>query len=373
MKVHLLRSSEVPGSFIDQVLSVLEQYKGPVEFIREDGRLGWQENELEELDLGDEEYFKKKEVEYLTNESRICFKFNRVFRWPDVFTKTSGYRKNNSIPDDELIVILTEHANENNWFSAGEPGGVMDFFIHTGMWDSYLDCRPLFPVVYELISIPLQISMFGSYAALIKNAHRDSRGCINDFCDNKKDVIMKMRTGDICPECTERIISGNVDPALVSQAFRVVDAVRSGMLFRERYRLTRQPSKLAVRGWNHRIYLADQGDVRVSLSPMEAAVFLLLLKHPEGIKVSYFPDHIEELRWFYNRTSREGAVAAIDARVRAIAENRDNLLSQIFARIRRKFTDLIGNEMADAYVIKGESGAVRMIGLDRGLVEWEEK
>ena len=368
MNVHLLRSSEVSELFIEQVYSILSSFTGPVNYIPEDKKLRWQDIELEELDWEDEEYFKKKQVEYHVSDLLMSPEREFVVKWDDIFSKTSEYRKNNSIPDDEYIVILTDHANEHNWFSAGAPSGAMDFFVHTGMWENFLDCDPRFPVVYQVNSLPLKMAMYDSYSRLAENAHRDARGCINDLCMDKREIVMKMRTGDICQDCVERIVSRKVDPALVSQTLQVMDSVRSHMLFRERYKITRQPSRLEIRGNNLRFYLPDLGNIKVPLSPMERAVYLLILNHPEGIPVSHFPDFLDELKRYYSKTSVEGSVATIRERVVAITENQDSLLSQIISRIKSKFIDLVGQDLAEAYIIKGERGEARRIGLDRGLL-----
>lgn len=368
MKVHLLRSSEVEKAFVHQVLSILSAFPGPAEFILEDSKLRWQDDELEKLDWEDEDYYFKADIQFSMAEPMLAMESEEVFTWDDVFSKTADYRSIEQIPEDELVVILTAHANEHNWFSAGDPSGSMNFFVHTGMWDRFLDSDPRFPVVYQLISLTLKMAMFGSYSRFVKNAHSEPRGCINDFCQDKRDIVMKMRTGDICQSCVDQIISNNVDPALVSQVTNVIDSIRSPMLFRERYKMTRQPSRLEIRGPNYRFYLSDLADLKVPLTPMERAVYLLVLNHPEGISISHFPDHQKELKRYYSSTSVEGSVAVINDRVIAITENHESLLSQILTRIKRKYIDLVGTEMAQAYIIKGGSGEKRRIGLDRGLV-----
>lgn len=373
MKIHVIRSEEVSESFYDEVMSMLGSFRGPAAFIRDDNKLSWQNDELEDIDWDDEEYFKKKEIEYSISTNACMISESRyIARWPDIFEKTAEYRRKEQIPDDELIVMLTSHNNEYNWFSAGNPDGSQDFFVHTGMWDLFIDSDPRFPVVYQLLALALRMAMFGSYSSYAKNTHKDTRGCINDFCKDKRDIVMKMRTGDICRQCTDRIISENVDPALVRQVLDGFDSIRSHMLFRERYKITRKPYRLEVRGNNKRLYLPELADTKIPLSPMERAVYLLMLNHPEGMPLSHFPDFRDELKRYYSSTSVEGSVATLNERVNAICENQDNLLSQIISRIRRKFTVLVGEEMAESYIIKGERGEARRVELDRAMVEQEK-
>ncbi len=128
------------------------------------------------------------------------------------------------------------------------------------------------------------------------------------------------------------------------------------MLFRERYKITRQPSRQEIRDRNYRLYLPDLRDIMIPLSSMERAVYLLILNHPDGIPVSHLPDHANELKQYYNKTSVEGSVATIRERIIAITENQDNLLNQIFSRIKRKFISIVSEEMAGAYIIRGGWG-----------------
>ena len=50
--------------------------------------------------------------------------------------------------------------------------------------------------------------------------------------------------------------------------------------------------------------------------------------------------------------------------------NKNDCLSQVISRIRRKFEDAVPEEMAKQYVIGGESGRKRRIVIDRDLVEF---
>jgi hypothetical protein len=52
----------------------------------------------------------------------------------------------------------------------------------------------------------------------------------------------------------------------------------------------KQPSKLEIRGRIKKILFKDLGDLELSLNPKEKTLYLLLLRHEKGIKLSAYND-----------------------------------------------------------------------------------
>jgi hypothetical protein len=104
---------------------------------------------------------------------------------------------------------------------------------------------------------------------------------------------------------------------------------------------------------------------------MEKTVYLFFLRHPEGVEFSYMPDHQDEIRRIYEHVSNTDIIALLENRTRALCTNQDDCLSQIVSRIRSKFVTALGEDMARPYLILGNSGEKRRIGLDRTMVETE--
>lgn len=67
-----------------------------------------------------------------------------------------------------------------------------------------------------------------NYETLINSpvVHKESIGCINDFCKNKKNVILKLRTGYICDDCIENAIKSNVSPQLLIHLHEILQDIR---------------------------------------------------------------------------------------------------------------------------------------------------
>lgn len=72
------------------------------------------------------------------------------------------------------------------------------------------------------------------------------------------------------------------------------------------------------------------------------------------------------------RMSRRDDPQVIEQGVDELCRPLSNALSEKMSKIRRKFTDLLGDELADAYSIKGPNGGHKTISLPRNLVVYEE-
>lgn len=121
---------------------------------------------------------------------------------------------------------------------------------------------------------------------------------------------------------------------------------------------------------DYRIYLGEDC-TEVHMEPIQKAVYLLFLKHPEGISFKYLPNYRQELADIYNKVRPWGLT---DRAIRSIEDVTNPLLNSInekCARIRNTFANLLDSTMADNYCIKGKRGEAKKISLPRELVVWE--
>ncbi len=129
-----------------------------------------------------------------------------------------------------------------------------------------------------------------------------------------------------------------------------------------------QPQKLVIK--NYRIFLGDE-QKEVHMEPLVRAVYLLFLKHPEGITFKDLPDYRQELCAIYNKVRPWGLT---DRAIRSIEDVTNPMLNSInekCARIRKAFLNLLDSRMAENYCIRGKRGEAKKILLDRDLVIWE--
>jgi hypothetical protein len=222
--------------------------------------------------------------------------------------------------------------------------------------------------MYKLASIPMQPKMFNSFSELVENAHRVPHSCINDLFEDKTQVRIKLRTGDICPDCRKRINNRNIDPHLIDQVFLIFEGIRTQMLFRASFHENSKPSRLVLDYDKRKIFLTDLGSLEIRLNPMEMTVYHFFLKHPDGIAFTALPDHRDELLALNEHYCKTDLIAKIQNRVEDLCSNRNDCLIQVFYRIRRRFKEALPEEMPDQFVIGGETRRKRRINLDRSLV-----
>ena len=121
-----------------------------------------------------------------------------------------------------------------------------------------------------------------------------------------------------------------------------------------------------------RIYLPDYFGMEIEMKPLPKAVFLLFLKHPEGIKFSYLPDFREELMDIYKKV--KGPFFNHHTAIKSIEDVTDplsNSINEKCSRIRAAFVSKFSEHLAKFYYIDGKWGEAKKIALPRNLVKWE--
>lgn len=119
-----------------------------------------------------------------------------------------------------------------------------------------------------------------------------------------------------------------------------------------------------------RIFLGDDCK-ELHMEPLVKAVYLLFLKHPEGIIFKDLPDYRHELAEIYNKIRPWGLT---DRAIRSIEDVTNPMLNSInekCARIRKVFVTMLDGSIAEQYYIKGTRGDVKKISLPRDLLIWE--
>ena len=133
---------------------------------------------------------------------------------------------------------------------------------------------------------------------------------------------------------------------------------------------TEQPLLKMFISKNYKIFLGDERK-EVRMEPLVKAVYLLFLKHPEGILFKHLPDYREELTRIYVRLKPTGLS---DRALQSIEDVTNPLLNSInekCARIRGAFVGQFDDHLARHYYIDGLRGEAKKIALPRDLVVWE--
>ena len=121
---------------------------------------------------------------------------------------------------------------------------------------------------------------------------------------------------------------------------------------------------------NYRLFLGEERK-EVHLEPLVKAVYLLFLKHPEGIVFKDLPDYRKELTDIYNKVRPWGLSDRSIHSIEDVTNQMLNSINEKCARIRRVFVTMLDSSVAEQYYIKGVRGGAKKIALPRDKIVWE--
>lgn len=142
-------------------------------------------------------------------------------------------------------------------------------------------------------------------------------------------------------------------------------------------------SRLVVTS-DYRIVLPDYGK-EVELAPIHKALYILFLRHPEGIEFKRLVDFREELTTIYNSVCNRISKQTIDDSIGRLVNPLDNSINEKCARIKAAFATLMDEYQLSYYAISSHtvrriSGSSRLwferkktITLPRHLVVFDAK
>lgn len=120
-----------------------------------------------------------------------------------------------------------------------------------------------------------------------------------------------------------------------------------------------------------RIFLKDFGMKEVVMQPLAKCLFLLYLRHEEGIRFKQLSEYEDELLSIYRGISLREKPDDVVESIRAMTDPLSNSVNEKCSRIRAAFLMVIAEELAGDYLITGRKGEVKRIRLDRSLVEYQ--
>lgn len=375
MKVHLIRSQGFKMEDYNHVFNILNQYSGGITFVPSEPIVlpdtDFEKTYEDENDYGRKAAYSRRPLGMFGDLSFPVTE--KVYTWDQLFNICNQYRKDKKIPDNEQVFLLTDKKNEDNWFGAVDERTLNNFFVDCSDWHYYFkgfDIR--FPITYCIVGWLMRKVIFASADEMRNALHMESIGCLMDFCEEKKEIALKMRTADICDDCLSYSEKNDSNRVYMNQLMQIMDGVRSNLMFRDRSKYLRTKSRLEFREQNHYMFLTDLGDLQVNLNPKERALYLLYMRHPEGISRTNVVDYKNELKSYYKWLTNSSSSDQIKMAVDLLVDASDDNFIQVLSRIRRKFKQAVGHEQYKDYSIESNNG-IYQIAIDRELVSFNEK
>ena len=111
--------------------------------------------------------------------------------------------------------------------------------------------------------------------------------------------------------------------------------------------------------------------MEIKMEPINKAVYLLFLRHPEGIVFKCLPDYRKELAEIYQKIKPFGLNERAIRSIEDVTNPCLNSINEKCARIRGAFDSKFDMSLAEKYIIWGWRGEPKKITLPRDLVIWE--
>jgi hypothetical protein len=356
MKIHITSTPETNKSLIEEVIDVLKQSSGDFfKFIAEDPmnvkQIGIYNNDLINENLNTYEIS-------LDGILKVC----------------SNYKETNKIDQDDFVVVLTGIKTKEEWFSAFRERAI---FVDVNDWELFINNDRKYGIAHQIFEnifqslIDLQIE--GNLDPLI---HKDRPiGCINDFCDEKRDIEYKLMTARICPKCLERAYQKIENPLIIKSIQNQFESIRK-LLMTNTENIQNLIPPISVKS-EGKIFVHN---TELKLDPLLRAAYLLFIEELDGINTQEVHERVLRLNTLYkfmgskryddtNFPGRFGykvkllknlpedqkdSVIKLTDNGYYLAERKidDDNFRGVISEIKNKISKTLGNDLFEHYIIK---------------------
>lgn len=209
--------------------------------------------------------------------------------------------------------------------------------------------------------------------AIVRAVH-DKHNNAGLYCTTKRPETKEGTTDDFADELFYWTVSNDEVAGLIKEVREKIEKLREhGMAEKLILKLLEKEPKLSrlVITKDYRILLPDYNDIEIKMEPLVKAVYLLFLKHPEGIVFKCLPDYRRELAELYQKIRPLGLNERAIQSIEDVTNPLLNSINEKCARIRGAFVSQFDERLAEHYFIDGYRGKEKMIALPRELVVWE--
>lgn len=336
--------SETPIAFLDEIDSILNGFKNDYVFGCKTSK--------------DSEIFGDKYEKFIDENSRMSLE--EFFDICNNIRNQSGY-----IGEDEFVVLLTTKRNSKNWFSATDGKNI---YINVSELEKYSNNQTKYPITFQIIEniFQAQCGIFYSNFNQLNVLHKKSQSCINDICENKSNIIIKLKNASICDSCKDYAKSKGLTEENLESLESILKHIKN-------IAITRLPKKTKQ---GHAIKVDKKGNITVhdELIEMEEllkAFYIFFLIYDQGFKKEELENHVNEIAILYDKIkdrykeSQKLSDEKIKRITNIVTKNKDN---GFVASFNRKLTEInrclekqVNPEFIEEFkILRGEDGRYRV-------------
>jgi hypothetical protein len=216
------------------------------------------------------------------------------------------------------------------------------------------------------------IKLYVDHHGYTENVFEIRESSVEKHVETKARYCDAMRSSPKMAICKETRDEPSVED-MMSEVQMLVERLRQSgvgeIALQRLFKPTRQLSRIHVR--YGRIFLPDYNNMEIKMPTLSKAIYMLYLRHPEGIMFSYLPDYRNELMQIYGlisgRDSREDIRKSIDD----VTDPTRNSINEKCSRIKQAFLREFDDSIARNYYITGERGEAKKILIPREMVTWD--
>jgi len=238
-------------------------------------------------------------IEYIDREAPSHLLLNENFTENEVFKICNNYRAGLTSRKEDFVAVVTSMRHEGNWFSHYD--GAKNIFVTTfGIADIFDDLTDDIYIATEVISNVIHSLSKLDYKVDTELVHLEPQGCVNDFCPDRNQIKLKMRSAMMCKKCFNRA-NTNMNPMELSALLKTLSQVRERMKSFNRIDESTLPD-IFVDG--SMIYYEINGQKKELITPPKLRAFYILVLKAENSNGLSLKDIIDKRQDFYQIYSR---------------------------------------------------------------------